>query len=235
LPWDDQLNPLTPAYAIATDDSPRIRVLAGPGTGKSFSMRRRVARLIENGADPSRILAITFTRIAAEDIRRELNGLDVAGAELIDARTLHSLAMRTLQRQHVIDALGRNTRPLGNFELEPLLSDISAEYGDKRRRGKLLKAYEAAFARDQDENPLDAADAIDRAFRHDLVSWLRFHKCMLLGELIPFFYQYLRQNPASPEFDNYDHILVDEFQDLIGCVAALARCPASRRAPRLPE
>jgi superfamily I DNA/RNA helicase len=37
---------------------------------------------------------------------------------------------------------------------------------------------------------------------------------MLIGEIIPQVYQYLRNNPAAPELDLYDHILVDEYQDL---------------------
>ncbi|ESY01448.1 hypothetical protein X755_05315 [Mesorhizobium sp. LNJC405B00] len=91
-------------------------------------MRRRVARLVESGADPERILAVTFTRIAAEDVRRELNKLDVEGADEIQARTLHSFAMRILRKQWVINLLGRVTRPLLNFEIEPLLYDL----GDNR-------------------------------------------------------------------------------------------------------
>ena len=37
---------------------------------------------------------------------------------------------------------------------------------------------------------------------------------MLIGEVIPQVYEYLRSNPAAPERDEFEHILVDEFQDL---------------------
>src|SRR5258705_5096099 len=37
---------------------------------------------------------------------------------------------------------------------------------------------------------------------------------MLIGEIIPYVYRYLRDNPAAPERNMYDHILVDEYQDL---------------------
>jgi len=214
MPWDDNLDEQSPAYGIAADGGRRVRTIAGPGTGKSFSMRRRVARLIEQGVDPSRILAITFTRIAAEDIRRELHGLGIAGSEKIEARTLHSLAMRMLSRRHVIQLLGRHTRPMGNFETNPLLYDLSDEFGTKRQRQDRVKEYEAAFATHQDDDPLNCADDKDRNFRAELVDWLTFHRCMLIGELIPFMYTYLRDNPAAREFANYDHILVDEYQDL---------------------
>lgn len=47
MPWSDDMVPGTPAYVIAASLNPRIRVVAGPGTGKSFAMKRRVARLLE--------------------------------------------------------------------------------------------------------------------------------------------------------------------------------------------
>ena len=58
MPWNDDLPPASAAYGIAAENSERARVMSGPGTGKSFSLRRRVARLIEEGADPHRILAV---------------------------------------------------------------------------------------------------------------------------------------------------------------------------------
>ncbi|MEX0628512.1 MAG: UvrD-helicase domain-containing protein, partial [Cucumibacter sp.] len=225
MPWNDDLAQNSPAYGIAADESTRIRTIAGPGTGKSFSMRRRVARLIESGVLPGRILAITFTRIAAEDIGRELHALDVDGADQVDARTLHSLAMSILRRQHVIQALGRHTRPMGQFQVQPLLHDLSPNFGTKNRREERVGEYEAAFALNQDDDPLDCEDESDADFRNHLVAWLRFHKAMLIGELVPFLYAYLRDNPSAPELTEYDHILVDEYQDLNkveqGCIELL--------------
>ena len=71
MPWDDGLDRSSPAYGIAADLSESIRVVAGPGTGKSFGLKRRVARLLETGVPPSRILPVTFTNVAAEDLQRE--------------------------------------------------------------------------------------------------------------------------------------------------------------------
>jgi hypothetical protein len=47
MSWSDNLAPNSPAYEIAASTSPSLRVIAGPGTGKSFAMKRRVARLLE--------------------------------------------------------------------------------------------------------------------------------------------------------------------------------------------
>jgi DNA helicase-2/ATP-dependent DNA helicase PcrA len=70
MAWDDNLDRNSAAYAIAADPSRFIRVLAGPGTGKSFALKRRVARLLESGVAAARILPVTFTRVAAEDLLR---------------------------------------------------------------------------------------------------------------------------------------------------------------------
>jgi hypothetical protein len=51
-------------------------------------------------------------------------------------------------------------------------------------------------------------------FQVSLIAWLGFHEGMLIGEIIPELYRYLRNNPAAPERSMYDHVLVDEYQDL---------------------
>ena len=85
MPWDHELDPDSVAYKIAAATADRVRVIAGPGTGKSFAMKRRVARLLESQVAPKRILAVTFTRVAAEDLHRELQKLDTPGCEELRA------------------------------------------------------------------------------------------------------------------------------------------------------
>ncbi len=189
--------------------------MAGPGTGKSFAMKRRVARLLEaENIEPDRLLAVTFTRVAAEDLHRELVSLDVQGAERLHGRTLHSLAMSILMRNHVLPTLGRHPRPLNKFELEPLLEDLNKVHGDKHARRRLIRAYGAAWARLQTEEPGFARTAADQAFADELVDWLRLHEAMLMDEIVPHLFRYLRDNPGAPERHDYSHILVDEYQDL---------------------
>jgi DNA helicase-2/ATP-dependent DNA helicase PcrA len=214
MAWDDGLDPMSVTYAIAVDDSRFVRVVAGPGTGKSFAPNRRVARLLEDGLAPERILPVTFTRVAAEDLQRELINIGVPGCGNIRGSTLHSLGMQILSRQHVLAVTGRVSRVLNRFELEPLLYDLPLSFGDKRTREKRIRAYEAAWARLQHEEPGFALTPQDQAFEHCLISWLRFHRAMLIGEIIPEFYRYLRNNPTAPEIASYDHLLVDEYQDL---------------------
>jgi superfamily I DNA/RNA helicase len=215
MPWNDNLPPWTPAFAIAASVHRRIRVLAGPGAGKSFAMKRRVARILEvENVPPQRALAVTFTRVAAEDLHRELASLGVSGANALNGRTLHSLAMTILMRQHVLAALGRVPRPLNEFELEPLLADLSNLHGNKHERRRLMRAYGAGWARLQTQQPGFARTAAEQAFVNDLIDWLVLHEAMLIDEIIPHLFQYLNSNPGAPERTEFSHVLIDEYQDL---------------------
>ena len=213
MPWSDGLPAGTHAHSIASSENSRIRVIAGPGTGKSFAMKRRVARLLEAEVDAASILPVTFTRVAAEDLHRELRRLEIPGCDNLEGITLHSLALRMLFGNRVLAATGRVPRPLNEFELKPLICDLKKSHGGKENVKKLIKAYEAAWARLQHDEPGEIA-LENAAFQVALQQWLRFHKAMLIGEVIPELYRYLDANPEAAERREYSHILVDEFQDL---------------------
>ncbi len=214
MAWSDGLEEGTQAYEIASSPNQHVRVIAGPGTGKSFAMKRRVARLLENGIEPSAILPVTFTRVAAEDLHRELVCMQVPRCEELVGKTLHSLALRTLMRHHVLAATGRTPRALNNFEIKPLEADLAVNHGGVIEVRKKIKAYESAWARLQRDEPGYVQSAEEADFERDLTAWLRFHRAMIIGEVIPQLHTYLATNPAAQERTEYSHILVDEYQDL---------------------
>ena len=51
MAWNDGLDAESAAFRIASSVNEHIRVVAGPGAGKSFAMKRRVARLLEEGIE----------------------------------------------------------------------------------------------------------------------------------------------------------------------------------------
>lgn len=177
-------------------------------------MKRRIARLLEAGVDPREVLAVTFTRVAADDLHRELSGMAVPGADALAGRTVHSLCMSILMRNHVLPTLGRTPRPLNDFELQPLLEDLGAAFGTKHERRRHMRAYEAGWARLQHQQPGHVQAPNDQAFAQALVRWLQLHEAMLIGEIIPATFNYLWSNPGCPERTEFGHILIDEYQDL---------------------
>ena len=86
--WDADLEGVH--LEIARSTSSRIGILAGPGTGKTkYGLMRRVARLLSEGVNPKRILVISFTRVAAADLRDKIEELDQTGVSDVQATTLH--------------------------------------------------------------------------------------------------------------------------------------------------
>lgn len=212
MAWSDGLT--GQPREIAASSARRLRVRAGPGTGKTYALMRRIARLLEEGVSPRRILVCTFTRVAAEDLKKALSELDASRVDLVQATTIHSFCFRMLLRKHVLAATGRTARPLLDYETRFLLEDLGSRFGKLNARRKLLQAYEAAWARCQDELPGFPDESRDRAFHAALRYWLRFHKAMLLGELVPEALRYLENNPLAAERRSFDHVVVDEYQDL---------------------
>ena len=91
---------------------------------------------------------------------------------------------------------------------------ILGKFGGKRGCTKRIHAFEAAWARLQSEEPGWPKDSIDKQFEQQLIDWLVFHRAMLVGELIPLALRYLRNNPTAVALAAFDHVIVDEYQDL---------------------
>jgi len=203
-----------PHLNIASYNGTPLRVMAGPGTGKTFALMHKVSRLLETGVSPSSILVVTFTRTAANDLVTQLNTLGSPGANLVTASTLHSLSFSLLLKNAVFQATHRVPRPLLKFEIRAMVSDLAGSFGGKRVTKDLLKAFEAYWATLQHHQPGWPQDPIQQNFDRDLMHWLKYHKAMLIGELVPRALDYILQNPASPDIPLYEHTLVDEYQDL---------------------
>ena len=75
-----------------------LLVLAGAGSGKTRVVTRRLARLVEEGADPRRIVAVTFTNKAAEEMRERVKALLRVSRLASFVGTFHSWGLRFLRR-----------------------------------------------------------------------------------------------------------------------------------------
>lgn len=213
MQWNEGLEGA--ALRIASEDATPLRVVAGPGTGKTFSLMRRVARLLQTGVSPDSIFVSTFTRTAARDLQESLLELGVEGATDVRAGTIHSFCFSVLAREEVLEATGRCPRPLLTTEERFLLEDLKGSpFGAIRECRKLLQAFNAAWARLQNEQPGWPVAEVDRQFEVALERWLCFHHAMLIGELVPVTLKFLQDNPATPVLSVFRHIVVDEYQDL---------------------
>ncbi|HBG17884.1 MAG TPA: hypothetical protein DDY32_00990 [Desulfobulbaceae bacterium] len=215
MKWDDDLKKGSPVYNFAWSKSKTICSVAGPGTGKSFAIKRRIARLMEDGVNPKKILAITFTRTAAKDLKTEISSLAMKGTESVVAKTLHSHALSILMRNEVIEKTGRIPRMILDHEMNSALHDLDDDdFGGIKDKKKLVGEYLAAWATMQVDDPGYAKNKTQEKFEIRLIKWMKYHKGMLVGEVIPLAIEYLKYNPASEAIGYFDIILVDEYQDL---------------------
>lgn len=215
MTWDQGLDPNGPHYRIARSAERRIGVLAGPGTGKtSFGLMRRVVRLLQEGVPGSRLLLVSFTRVAAADLRDKVAALDAPRVEEVRATTLHGYCFGLLQRDAVLAVTGRTPRILLSHEVDLMLRDIGDGFGTLHERRRQLEAFVAGWARGVEDHPGLPADEAERDFGHAVLMWLKEHRAMLIGEVVPEAYRYLVSNPAAEELSAFDHLIVDEYQDL---------------------
>src|SRR5215216_4224252 len=94
--WMDSLNPAQ-REAVTCGDGP-VLVIAGAGSGKTWTLACRVAYLIEQGVPPERILLLTFSRRAAREMLSRADRLVGQGkAQKVVGGTFHAVANRWLR------------------------------------------------------------------------------------------------------------------------------------------
>lgn len=205
------------------------RLLAGPGTGKTWAMTQRAIRLVQNhDVLPPSILVLTFTRAAAQELRGRLRDAFGAGRPLPRVATLHSYALRQLLlNADRLDSLPMPLRIADDWEERHIvLEDVRRlqneqagaaahfDIGDIRAKFQDLSADWETLNADREDWERTYPDP---AF---LAAWHR-HRALygytLRSELV---YQLKRALWNSGNFKLEfipDHILVDEYQDLNAC------------------
>ena len=127
--------------AVTTDAAP-LCILAGAGSGKTRVLTRRIAHRVATGAaEPHRVLALTFTRKAAGELRARLGSLGLRDG--VAAGTFHGIALAQLR-----------TRWLERGEPEPTLLD---------RKFALVARNIPRRTGQREVNPLDAIGEIEWA------------------------------------------------------------------------
>src|SRR6266508_4668982 len=91
---------LDPAQRAAATGTGSIQlVLAGPGSGKTTALTGRFVHLVQQGADRRRILALTFTRKAADEMKERIaQALALDTASDLTVATFHGFTFRHLKR-----------------------------------------------------------------------------------------------------------------------------------------
>src|SRR5580765_5564786 len=106
-----------------------VLVIAGAGSGKTRTLVYRVARLIESGTDPARILLLTFTNKAARDMLRRVETLLPVDTRRLMGGTFHSVGNRLLRRFGSGVGLASNFSILDPEDARELLEASTSDRG----------------------------------------------------------------------------------------------------------
>lgn len=205
------------------------RLLAGPGTGKTHVLTRKVLWLVlKHNVNPQKILALTFTRLAAAQLRRDLKEvLEPHNIQIPTVSTLHSFALRQiLFNSRTIEELPRPIRVADDWEERYIIQeDLKKILGAERIEE--VQALIQRLSADWETLKADELSWTDAFPNPKFIGALQQHKDVygetLRAELV---YKLKRALDQSGEFklDNeYKYVLIDEYQDLNACDLAVVK------------
>ena len=118
--------------------------LAGPGTGKTFSISRRIKFLIENNVDPNKILCLTYTDTAANEMRNAVSKIiNEATAQKINIFTYHSLCLNIIEnnQEDFSEIAEENFKIIKEITKYKLLKECVDEINPTANRDKKNNPY----------------------------------------------------------------------------------------------
>jgi DNA helicase-2/ATP-dependent DNA helicase PcrA len=222
-----------------------LLVIAGAGSGKTNTLAHRVAHLVVNGADPRRILLLTFSRRAAAEMARRVERIvsqalprnaSAAGAALTWSGTFHGIGARLLRDTAAAIGLDPAFTIHDREDSADLMNLVRHELGLSRTESRFpTKATCLAIYSRTVNEQAELAAVLLRAYPW-AIKWE--------GELRKLFAAYVeaKQRQAVLDYDDlllwwahmledaalaaeigsrFDHVLVDEYQDTNRLQAAI--------------
>ena len=183
-------------------DADTIRCVAGPGSGKTFGLVRRVERILHPdglGVDGHAVLVVAFNRVIArqlrDDIRARLTTFDCKHEPVI--RTIHALC---------VDVIGEELRMLLPHEVDAMIYDVLQEYP------AVVALYDDFYQAEQALRQHEAGHVDHLLLWQAVHKWLIRHKAHLVSDLPRLLLERLKGGDFPEQ--GYDYVIVDEFQDL---------------------
>jgi DNA helicase-2/ATP-dependent DNA helicase PcrA len=235
LPIDDDTQRLVIAYGAGP-----AAVVGGAGTGKTSCAIHRVAFLIAQGVNPERILVVSYTGETIKHFKTELEKLaEKQNAQKVNCYTWHDLGLKILKEN--LTAIKRKLplktesnpqkviqRLLAKYkkELDPATLELSEEL-DEFAVAELISLYKAnlvtsRYVRDKGKGNIDELVAkVFQAYEDQLQKSNKIDK----DDQVTLAAQLLADNQevrARYQYQ-YDHVIVDEYQDATAAGDLLVR------------
>lgn len=171
-----------------------VQIVAGPGTGKTFTLVERIVSMLRRGANPEGCVVMTFTNAAAREIRTRVAAREPEKAKSIVFGTYHGVSLLLLRRSGC--ALG----VADESDIRQILRDLGEINPDETYR-KISK-YRIG--------QITSAGSNLKALVHKYEARLAALRLMDFDEILLKFRDYLRDS-GSPKW--IEAVFVDEFQD----------------------
>src|SRR5215218_2775431 len=243
---------LTPAQRQAvTHAGGPLLVLGGPGTGKTRTLIARFRWLVEQGAPPESVLALTFSAPAADGLRMRIEDAIDRPYEELSVCTVHGLCARLLRDEAAEAGLDPFAQPVTPADRLAMLLERIDELTLRRHdlRGNPAALLAGVIERvdrlkeelvTAEEYAAWAAEASRSGQEREFAGLYRAHDRMLaergaldFGDLLLTAHRLLRDNAGvrARAAERYAHLLADEYQDLnlaqVEIVGLLARGSAT--------
>lgn len=224
---DEALKSLNPQQLEAVNyDAGPCLIVAGAGTGKTKTLTTKIAKLIHDGYSPYRILAVTFTNKAAQEMRERVEALVPGQSRNVWIHTFHSFGVRLLRQNAEKLGLTRDFAIYDESEQKRLVTLLLEQMGvkePKKEAGQIVSMI--SRAKDDCVSPEGlmtnaTASGLDYRIRAAEI-YKRYeqelHKAGALdfGDLLVKTLQLLKEHEDVREYYQqfFQYILVDEYQD----------------------
>src|SRR6476646_7074422 len=222
-----ELNPQQ-AAAATHGDGPLL-IIAGAGTGKTRTLVYRVAHLIDRGVPAERILLLTFTRRASQEMLSRAERLVGANSKRVHGGTFHATAHRLLRRYGPAAGLPKDFTIMDQGDAADLMQLSRAQLGYATKSKRFPKKETLQYVYSRHINTEIPIDDIVRDSYPQFVDYLedftkiygdytrrKQERNLVDYDDLLLFWALLLE--ASPELGKkisglYDYILVDEYQD----------------------
>lgn len=203
---------------IVNSNEPRIIVEAGGGSGKTRTLIERVKKLLKDGVEPSNIVCITFTNMAAEEMKERLT--DVPGIGDCFIGTIHSFANRIFKNSNEIYKLYTDEiqdqfmTVLTNLYAKHLTMDKYFIYKTIKKKIDLGQVNEGELELrltpgELYEINVFLGDIENTDYKENVKTLSKKHNVITFDELLKRTTEYFKEINGKVEY-----LFVDEFQDI---------------------
>ena len=224
--------------AAATHAGGPLLILAGAGTGKTGTLVARAAWLRDQGTQASRILLLTFTRRAADDMLARAHPPDAAAADRITGGTFHAIAHRLIRAHAESFSLPPDFTVIDPADVTDVLDTLRADHdlvGTRRRAPRAATCADIYTRCVNTGTPVVKMVAEGFPWCADFTAQLgglfraytahkRAHGMIDFDDLLLLWRAALADPAAGPALRGlFDAVLVDEYQDVNAVQADIVR------------